>query len=116
MQPAKPFLKWVGGKRQLLSEIEKRLPPSYSGRYFEPFLGGGALFFHLVMTAGKASVFDLAYVYDRKAGKLAGARVNELPKKWVLAFADASKIVVRTDAGCTYELDTKDPFAARTVR
>jgi len=46
-QPAKPFLKWVGGKRQLLSEIEKRLPPSYSGRYFEPFVGGGALFFHL---------------------------------------------------------------------
>ena len=47
MQPAKPFLKWVGGKRQLLSEIEKRLPSSYSGRYFEPFVGGGALFFHL---------------------------------------------------------------------
>jgi len=46
-QPAKPFLKWVGGKRQLLSEIEKRLPASYSGRYFEPFVGGGALFFHL---------------------------------------------------------------------
>jgi DNA adenine methylase len=46
-QPAKPFLKWVGGKRQLLSEIQKRLPASYSGRYFEPFVGGGALFFHL---------------------------------------------------------------------
>lgn len=45
--PAKPFLKWVGGKRQLLVEIEKRLPESYSGRYFEPFLGGGAVFFHL---------------------------------------------------------------------
>jgi DNA adenine methylase len=49
--PAKPFLKWVGGKRQLLVEIEKRLPESYSGRYFEPFLGGGALFFHLTNSA-----------------------------------------------------------------
>jgi DNA adenine methylase len=42
----KPFLKWVGGKRQLLPEIAKHLPESL-GRYHEPFVGGGALFFHL---------------------------------------------------------------------
>jgi DNA adenine methylase len=54
MQRAKPFLKWVGGKRQLLSDIEKRLPSSYSGRYFEPFVGGGALFFHLTNSSTHA--------------------------------------------------------------
>lgn len=43
---AKPFLKWVGGKRQLLSEILRHAPVSF-GRYHEPFVGGGALFFHL---------------------------------------------------------------------
>lgn len=43
---ARPFLKWVGGKTQLLSEITARMPQSYN-RYFEPFIGGGALFFHL---------------------------------------------------------------------
>jgi DNA adenine methylase len=53
-QAAKPFLKWVGGKRQLLAEIEKRIPSPYSGRYFEPFLGGGALFFHLMSAPGRA--------------------------------------------------------------
>lgn len=42
----KPFLKWVGGKTQLLPEISKRMPENYD-KYFEPFLGGGAVFFSL---------------------------------------------------------------------
>lgn len=42
----KPVTKWVGGKRQLLPELVKRIPQSYN-RYFEPFVGGGALLFKL---------------------------------------------------------------------
>jgi DNA adenine methylase len=41
-----PIIKWVGGKRQLLSEIKARMPKEY-GTYYEPFFGGGALFFEL---------------------------------------------------------------------
>lgn len=41
-----PFLKWTGGKRWLAKEINALLPNNYK-RYIEPFLGGGALFFHL---------------------------------------------------------------------
>lgn len=41
-----PIVKWVGGKRQLMFELLKNLPKSYN-RYFEPFIGGGALFFEL---------------------------------------------------------------------
>ena len=50
---AKPFLKWAGGKGQLIYEIEKRLPSEIKRtktikKYFEPFVGGGALFFYLM--------------------------------------------------------------------
>ena len=43
---AKPFIKWVGGKRQLMDEIKANLPKKF-GRYFEPFIGGGAVLFEL---------------------------------------------------------------------
>lgn len=50
--PLKPFLKWAGGKTQLLNVLEESLPKEireskYIEKYFEPFVGGGALFFYL---------------------------------------------------------------------
>lgn len=42
----RPFLKWAGGKSQILTELLKYYPPSYN-KYIEPFVGGGALFFSL---------------------------------------------------------------------
>jgi DNA adenine methylase Dam len=42
----KPFLKWAGGKTQLLKELHKYVPNSYN-KYIEPFIGGGAMFFSL---------------------------------------------------------------------
>jgi DNA adenine methylase len=41
-----PFLKWAGGKSQLLSTYSQFFPETYNN-YFEPFIGGGAVFFHL---------------------------------------------------------------------
>lgn len=46
VQPAVPFVKWVGGKRALLPALAERFPARF-GRYHEPFMGGGAVFFHL---------------------------------------------------------------------
>jgi len=43
---AQPFLKWAGGKAQLLEQFEPFFPNSIRS-YYEPFLGGGAVFFHL---------------------------------------------------------------------
>lgn len=44
--PLKPILKWVGGKKQIFNEINKRLPKTFN-TYFEPFIGGGYLLFAL---------------------------------------------------------------------
>lgn len=48
-RPAKaaPVVKWAGGKTRLLTDLEQRLPDGFEG-YFEPFFGGGALFFRLL--------------------------------------------------------------------
>ncbi len=56
----KPFVKWAGGKRQLIPIINQNLPESF-GTYYEPFLGGGALLFHILWKKNnqKCSVSDL---------------------------------------------------------
>lgn len=46
MIKGRPFVKWAGGKRQIIDELKKYVPEEY-GTYFEPFVGGGALLFEL---------------------------------------------------------------------
>jgi len=62
---AKPFLKWAGGKGQLLSEIDKRLPDELRNgqidTYIEPFVGGGAVFFHIAQKYTDVKKF---YLFD----------------------------------------------------
>jgi len=57
-----PFVKWVGGKRGLLSQITPLLPKEFNN-YFEPFVGGGALFFELyskgLLNNKKVYLFDI---------------------------------------------------------
>ncbi len=66
MIKAQPFLKWAGGKRQLINELEKNIPQAISHSkvidlYIEPFVGGGALLFHLLSnyTVKKCIINDI---------------------------------------------------------
>ena len=51
MAKAKPFVKWVGGKGQLIDQLEALLPADFDTRenvtYIEPFVGGGAMLFYM---------------------------------------------------------------------
>lgn len=64
---ARPFVKWVGGKRQLLPVILKNLPDNLGThivKYAEPFVGGGALLFELL----KNYAFDEIFINDMNIG------------------------------------------------
>jgi len=65
---AKPFLKWAGGKGQLLAEIDKRLPDELRNgqidKYVEPFVGGGAVFFHIAQRYPDLKKFYLFDIND----------------------------------------------------
>ncbi len=49
-----PFIKWAGGKRSIIPQISKRLPEKFNS-YYEPFLGGGAVFFAIESRIGRVA-------------------------------------------------------------
>lgn len=75
-----PVLKWVGGKRQLMPSIEKLLPEIFS-TYCEPFVGGGAVLFHLqpknaVINDSNAELINVYTVIKNNVEEL----INDLKK------------------------------------
>lgn len=86
----KPFLKWAGGKSQLIDEIiaifpEEIIQSKYIENYFEPFLGGGALFFYL------KSYFKIkkSYINDINPDLILTYRViQKYPKKLIIQLKE----------------------------
>ena len=96
---AKPFLKWAGGKGQLLSQLAAHLPQQINGEpftYIEPFVGGGAMLFYILQHFGnirKAVINDvnedliLTYRTIRDDVEALVANLSRLEKDY-LAIAD----------------------------
>ncbi len=85
---AKPFIKWAGGKRQLIPTLEKSLPYKFSEiedlTYIEPFVGGGAMLFFLL----------------RKFSNIKRAIINDLNSNLIIAY----NTVRDNPEGLVYEL------------
>lgn len=60
-----PFIKWAGGKTQLLPKIKEKLPKNYN-RYIEPFVGGGAVLFELQPNKAIINDINKALIYTYK--------------------------------------------------
>jgi hypothetical protein len=83
LRNARPFLKYAGGKGQLLDKLAL-LIPSLFDRYIEPFLGGGAMFFYMI---SKGMRFN-AYLSDTNVGAI--VRYLVYPNGKVMVFVACS--------------------------
>ena len=80
----RPFLKWAGGKRQLLPALRAHLPPDWrTRRYYEPFLGAGALLFDLAPRR--------AVVNDSNAGLILAYRALKADCAAVIRLLEAHR-------------------------
>jgi DNA adenine methylase len=75
-----PFVKWAGGKSQLLPELNKLIPSQFNS-YFEPFLGGGAMFFYLV---SRGALKGNAYLSDANVDLITTYKVIKVNPKGVI--------------------------------
>ena len=112
---AKPFIKWVGGKGQLLPTLEKLLPPELNSwkefTYIEPFIGGGAMLFFMLRTFGniKRAVIndlnpDLINAYNT---------VKNMPSELVERLVDMENEYlngIREDERKDYYLSVREKF------
>lgn len=92
-QRPKPFLKWVGGKGQLLNQLLPLFPQGHEGAYFEPFFGGGAAFFALSPVVGQINDVNKALMsaYANVRGNVDKVieMLRELENDYLLLGAEA---------------------------
>jgi len=111
---AKPFLKWAGGKSQLLTTIEDKFPDEIKksrkiDKYFEVFVGGGALYFHLMNN------YDIkeSYIYDiNKELILTYNVIKNNPKELIELLSDlkAEYVPLEQDDRKEYYLNIRTKF------
>ncbi|TPR54732.1 DNA adenine methylase [Metamycoplasma neophronis] len=91
-----PFVKWVGGKRQLLNEIIEMAPKEFN-RYFEPFLGGGAVLFSLQPQKAFVNDINSQLIFTYETIKNNANELIELLKKYDAELTNKDKYLYYRD-------------------
>lgn len=104
MVRAQPFIKWAGGKRQLLKELTADLPTFKA--YHEPFVGGGALFFEL----SNMSLIKEAHLYDYNE-ELVNA-YETVKNNPIELMKELEKPIYKNDEATFYKMRTWKPTDA----
>lgn len=76
-----PFVKWAGGKRQLIPQIRARMPKKYEN-YYEPFVGGGAVIFDLLPANALINDINKALINTYR-------QIRDIPEKFI---ADVNRL------------------------
>ena len=90
MAKAKPFIKWVGGKSQLIDQLDMQLPADFgnweNATYIEPFVGGGAMLFYMLQ---RYPNIEHAVINDINPDLVTCYRtVRDNPKQLIESLAD----------------------------
>ena len=102
---AYPVIKWAGGKRQLLPEINKRLPDKFRN-YYEPFFGGGALFFALSPKQAVINDFNTQLVNVYKQIKFSPDEVVN----YLMEFPNTYNIIYNTSEQTDFYFNKRNDF------
>lgn len=101
----RPFIKWAGGKGQLIEKLEPFYPKDF-GTYFEPFLGGGAVFLDFV---GFRDRFD-AVLSDTNEELIATYKiVKDDPQSLIIKLREHKKKYVKNPEKYFYEVRSSEP-------
>ncbi len=91
-----PFVKWAGGKRQLLTQIRERMPKNYNN-YFEPFVGGGAVLFDLLPASALINDINTALINTY-------LKIKEVPEEFLSEIAILDQEIVTSGKEYFYQV------------
>jgi DNA adenine methylase len=101
----RPFVKWVGGKRQLMQDLENNFPKQFT-TYHEPFLGGGAVMFNLLTKKPQLSCNVSDFNSDLI---LAYVTIRDKLRKLIESLENHSKNYHKDSAEYYYEIRKQEP-------
>lgn len=105
MSELSPFVKWAGGKRQLLEKIQERMPEKYNN-YYEPFVGGGAVLFALQPEKAVINDVNAALVNTYKT-------ISENPEEFIAAVKKIDNI---PEDGRSYYYSLRNQYNEKMIR